>query len=91
MSNTNRPRTIIGNVFACVGAMAGIPIGAIKGGMHAMQGGSFEDVMAEGFFGSYLKAGEFGDKHGGKILSRLITGVILGVGFDLPGYFGDSD
>ena len=91
MNSTQGPQTIIGNVFACGAAIIGIPFGAIKGGLDAMQGGSFVEGMAEGFFGSYEKAGEFGDKHGGKIVSRLFTGILIGLGADISHHFHDHD
>ena len=91
MSSGYEPKSVMGTVFGAAGTIIGVPLGVINGGIDAMQGGSFVEGAAEAYIAAYAKAAEFGDEHGGKIISRLLTGVLLGVGLDISHDFLDRD
>ena len=68
-----------------------MPFAAVKGAIDALGGGDFVDGAGD-VFGAALEVGaEFGDTNGGESVSRVLTGLLLGIGFDLPTHFGDPD
>lgn len=91
MSTGYEPKTLMGTVFGAAGTIIGVPLGALKGGRDATQGGSFAKGAAETYMATYATAAEFGDKHGGKIVSRLLTGILIGLGADISHHFHDHD
>ena len=91
MSSGYEAKSVMGWLFVAGGAVIGVPLGAIKGCIDAMQGGSFVDGAAEFYEATLEKAAEFGDEHGGKIVSRVLTGVLLGVGVDIAHDIQDHD
>ena len=91
MASKYEPKSLMGWVFTVAGGVVGIPVGLIKGSFDAMQGGSFLDGAADACEATLDKAGEFGDEHGGKIVSRVLTGVLLGVGVDIAHDIHDHD
>lgn len=91
MAGGYEPKSVMGWVFIGAGGVVGIPVGLIKGSFDAMQGDSFLEGALEAWAATLDKAAEFGDEHGGKIVSRVLTGVLLGVGLDMAHDFHDHD
>ena len=50
---------------------------------HAADGGSFGEGFENGAAATIEIGAEFGDKHGGKIVRKLVTGILFGVGVDI--------
>lgn len=92
MTHGYEPKKAMGWVFFAVGAVVGIPLAVAKGGFDALGGDSFFDGAAEVYAASCEKGAEFGDKYGGKILVRVLSGLVLGViGGDVGELFHHDD
>ena len=85
------PKSVMGRIFGIAGIIVSPATALIKGGCNALQGRNFYDGTVEVMDVTVDKAAEFGDKHGGKIVGRLLTGLLLGIGADIGHGFHDHD
>jgi hypothetical protein len=91
MSKGYEPKSVMGWVFGVGAGILSMPVAAAKGAYDAVNGGDFVDGAVVPFGYAIEVGAEFGDKHGGKIVSRVITGLLLGVGVDIAHGFHDHD
>ncbi len=89
MSNEYEPKSAMGWIFAVAGTLVALPIGAINGGINALNGGSFANGVAEVCEPSFEMGAKFGDKHGARVVRGVIVGVITHGFLDLPDIFTD--
>ena len=85
------PKSVMGRIFGIAGIIVSPAAALIKGGCNALQGRNFCEGTEEVMDATVDKVAEFGDKHGGKIVSRLLMGVLFGVGVDIGHDFHDHD
>ena len=85
------PKSVMGKIFGVAGIIVSPAAALIKGGCNALQGRNFYDGTIDAMDVTVDKAAEFGDQHGGKIVGRVIAGLLLGVGVDIAHGFHDPD
>jgi hypothetical protein len=83
MASGYEPKSIMGYVFGAASSLASLPVGIINGTIHAADGGSFGEGFENGAAATIEIGAEFGDKHGGKIVRKLVTGILFGLGADI--------
>jgi hypothetical protein len=91
MANSYEVKFLMGRVFGIGGIVVSPAVALVKGGCNALQGRNFYDGTVEVMEATVDKAAEFGDKHGGKIVSRLLTGILIGFGADISHHSHDHD
>jgi hypothetical protein len=84
MSTEYEPQSVMGWLFGIGSSIVGVPIGAFKGGLDALDGRCFVDSVADVIGRSFEIGARFGDKHGGRIVRGVIVGIITHGLFDLP-------
>ena len=91
MSSSYEPKSVMGKAFGVAGIFISPAFALLKGCANAVQGREFFEGTADVIDATVDKAAEFGDKHGGKIVSRLLTGILIGLGADISHHFHDHD
>jgi len=91
MASSYEPKSVMGKVFMVGGMIIAPAVALAKGGVNALQGRDFYDGTMEAMEATVGLAAEFGDEHGGKIVRRVLTGLLIGIGMDVGHDFFDHD
>jgi hypothetical protein len=91
MPSNYEVKSVMGKAFGVAGIFISPAFALMKGCANAIQGREFFEGTMDVLDTTVDKAAEFGDKHGGEIVSRLLTGILIGFGADLTHHSHDHD